>query len=178
MPGLATSPTSAEADAEEHSKAQDLQRVVARQCVKRGRRNNFKNKSACAAALEPVDVVCVHALRFCIQGRRVQIHSVSRTNLRAVDYTVMDARLRERESLLSADMGLDTREEIERPFLEFQAAGGHVFSDPEKGVTGRHDIHRQRPGRKLAAFCRARRSNPCMRQVCPAYCRARSESVR
>jgi hypothetical protein len=46
--GLATSPQR-EADAEQQSKAQDLQHVVARQCVKRRRRNNVQNKSAYAA---------------------------------------------------------------------------------------------------------------------------------
>jgi catechol 2,3-dioxygenase-like lactoylglutathione lyase family enzyme len=44
-------------------------------------------------------------------------------NLKCVDYPVMDPALRDRESLLSADMGVDTHEEIEQLFLEFQAAG-------------------------------------------------------
>ena len=44
-------------------------------------------------------------------------------NLKCVDYPVMDPALRDRESLLSADMGVDTHEEMEQLFLEFQAAG-------------------------------------------------------
>jgi len=44
-------------------------------------------------------------------------------NLKCVDYPVMDPALRDREGLLSADMGVDTHEEIEQLFLEFQAAG-------------------------------------------------------
>jgi catechol 2,3-dioxygenase-like lactoylglutathione lyase family enzyme len=44
-------------------------------------------------------------------------------NLKCVDYPVMDPALRDRESLLSADMAVDTHEEIEQLFLEFQAAG-------------------------------------------------------
>ena len=36
---------------------------------------------------------------------------------------VIDPQLRERESLLSADLGLDTAAEIEQLFREFQAAG-------------------------------------------------------
>ena len=44
-------------------------------------------------------------------------------NLKCVDYPVMDPALRDRESLLSADMGVDTHEEIEQLFLDFQAAG-------------------------------------------------------
>ena len=44
-------------------------------------------------------------------------------NLRCVDRPVIDPQLRDRESLLSADMGVDTHEEIEQLFLEFQAAG-------------------------------------------------------
>ena len=48
-------------------------------------------------------------------------------NLKCVDYPVIDPQLRDRESLLSADMGLDTSEDIKRLFLEFQAAGVTFF---------------------------------------------------
>ena len=44
-------------------------------------------------------------------------------NLRCVDRPVIDPELRDRESLLSADMGVNTADEIERLFLEFQSAG-------------------------------------------------------
>jgi catechol 2,3-dioxygenase-like lactoylglutathione lyase family enzyme len=44
-------------------------------------------------------------------------------NLRHVDAPLIDPQLRERESLISADMCVDTHEEIKRLFLEFQSAG-------------------------------------------------------
>jgi hypothetical protein len=47
-------------------------------------------------------------------------------NLKCVDYPVIDPALRDRESLLSADMAV-IREEIEQLFLEFQAAGIAFF---------------------------------------------------
>ena len=58
---------------------------------------------------------------------------------------VIDPALRDRESLLSADMGLDTAEEIKQLYLEFQAAGRHLLPDAEEGALGRQDLHRQRP---------------------------------
>ena len=44
-------------------------------------------------------------------------------NLRCVDRPVIDPELRDRESLLSSDMGVDTSEEIKQLYLEFQAKG-------------------------------------------------------
>jgi len=44
-------------------------------------------------------------------------------NLKHMDAPVIDTELRDRESLLSADLGLDTAEEIKQLYLEFQAAG-------------------------------------------------------
>jgi catechol 2,3-dioxygenase-like lactoylglutathione lyase family enzyme len=44
-------------------------------------------------------------------------------NLRHVDRPVIDPALRERESLLSADIGLDSADELKQLFLAFQAAG-------------------------------------------------------
>ena len=44
-------------------------------------------------------------------------------NLRCVDRPVIDPALRDRESLLSSDMGVDTSEAIKQLFLEFQAKG-------------------------------------------------------
>lgn len=48
-------------------------------------------------------------------------------NLKHMDAPVIDPGLRDRESLLSADMGLDTHEEIKQLYLEFQAAGVTFF---------------------------------------------------
>jgi catechol 2,3-dioxygenase-like lactoylglutathione lyase family enzyme len=48
-------------------------------------------------------------------------------NLKCVDHPVIDPQLRDRESLLSADMTVDTPEEIKQLFLEFQAAGVTFF---------------------------------------------------
>jgi len=47
--------------------------------------------------------------------------------LRCVDQPVMDAALREREELLSAECCVNTAEEIKALFLEFQAAGVTFF---------------------------------------------------
>ena len=44
-------------------------------------------------------------------------------NLQHVDAPVIHPELRDRESLLSADLGLDTAEEVKQLYLEFQAAG-------------------------------------------------------
>jgi catechol 2,3-dioxygenase-like lactoylglutathione lyase family enzyme len=44
-------------------------------------------------------------------------------NLRCVDDPVIDPQLADKESLLSADMTVDTAAEIKQLFLEFQAAG-------------------------------------------------------
>jgi catechol 2,3-dioxygenase-like lactoylglutathione lyase family enzyme len=44
-------------------------------------------------------------------------------NLRCVDRPVIDPELRDRESLLSSDMGVDTSEAIKQLYLEFQAKG-------------------------------------------------------
>ena len=48
-------------------------------------------------------------------------------NLKHMDRPVIDPELRDGESLLSADMGLDTHEEIKQLFHEFQAAGVTFF---------------------------------------------------
>jgi len=56
---------------------------------------------------------------FCAQVRRDR----ALVGLRCVERPLIDQALRERESLLSADIGVDTAEEIKQLFLEFQAAG-------------------------------------------------------
>jgi len=48
-------------------------------------------------------------------------------NLKHMDAPVIDPALRDRESLLSADLGLDSHEETKELFLEFQAAGVPFF---------------------------------------------------
>ena len=57
-------------------------------------------------------------------------------NLKCVDYPVIDPALRDRESLLSADMGVDTHAEINQLFLEFQAAGITFFQTLRKEPWG------------------------------------------
>jgi uncharacterized glyoxalase superfamily protein PhnB len=47
----------------------------------------------------------------------------ARLNLRCVAAPVIDNQLRQRQSLLSAAMTVDTVEEIKQLFLEFQSAG-------------------------------------------------------
>jgi catechol 2,3-dioxygenase-like lactoylglutathione lyase family enzyme len=47
----------------------------------------------------------------------------ARLNLKCMDRPVIDPELREREQLLSADMGVDTADEIKKLYLEFQKAG-------------------------------------------------------
>jgi catechol 2,3-dioxygenase-like lactoylglutathione lyase family enzyme len=47
----------------------------------------------------------------------------ARLNLKHMDSPVIDPGLREREQLLSADMGVDTADELKQLYLEFQAAG-------------------------------------------------------
>src|SRR5262245_33862094 len=47
----------------------------------------------------------------------------ARLNLKHMDHPVIDPELREREQLLSADMCVDTADEIKQLYLEFQKAG-------------------------------------------------------
>ena len=47
----------------------------------------------------------------------------ARLNLKHMDDPVIDPALRDREQLLSADMGVDTADAIKQLYLEFQAAG-------------------------------------------------------
>ena len=47
----------------------------------------------------------------------------ARLNLKHMDRPVIDPDLRDREQLLSADMGVDTADEIKQLYLEFQKAG-------------------------------------------------------
>jgi len=47
----------------------------------------------------------------------------ARLNLKCMDRPVIDPQLRDREQLLSADIGVDTPEAIEQLYLEFQRTG-------------------------------------------------------
>jgi catechol 2,3-dioxygenase-like lactoylglutathione lyase family enzyme len=57
-------------------------------------------------------------------------------NLKRMDAPVIDPELRDRESLLSADMGVDTADEIKQLYLEFQAAGVTFFQTLRKEPWG------------------------------------------
>jgi len=73
-------------------------------------------------------------------------------NLKCVDYPVIDPALRDRESLLSADMGIDTHEEIKQLFLEFQAAGVTFFQTLRKVPWGAKTFIVKDPDGNLLLF--------------------------
>ena len=73
-------------------------------------------------------------------------------NLKCVDYPVIDPALRDRESLLSADMGVDTHEEIKQLFLEFQAAGITFFQTRRKEPWGAETFIVKDPDGNLLLF--------------------------
>jgi catechol 2,3-dioxygenase-like lactoylglutathione lyase family enzyme len=73
-------------------------------------------------------------------------------NLKCVDAPVIDPDLRDRESLLSADMGVDTHEEIKQLFLEFQAAGVTFFQTLRKEPWGAKTFIVKDPDGNLLLF--------------------------
>jgi catechol 2,3-dioxygenase-like lactoylglutathione lyase family enzyme len=73
-------------------------------------------------------------------------------NLKCVDRPVIDPALRDRESLLSADMGVETHEEIKRLFLEFQAAGVTFFQTLRKEPWGAKTFIVKDPDGNLLLF--------------------------
>jgi catechol 2,3-dioxygenase-like lactoylglutathione lyase family enzyme len=73
-------------------------------------------------------------------------------NLKHMDASVIDPGLRDRESLLSADMGLDTHEEIKALFLEFQAAGVTFFQMLRKEPWGAKTFIVKDPDGNLLLF--------------------------
>lgn len=73
-------------------------------------------------------------------------------NLKHMDEPVIDPQLRDRESLLSADMGVDTHEEIKQLFLEFQAAGVHFFQTLRKEPWGAKTFIVKDPDGNLLLF--------------------------
>ncbi len=73
-------------------------------------------------------------------------------NLKHMDRPVIDPELRDRESLLSADMGLDTPEAIKQLFLEFQAAGVTFFQTLRKEPWGAKTFIVKDPDGNLLLF--------------------------
>jgi catechol 2,3-dioxygenase-like lactoylglutathione lyase family enzyme len=73
-------------------------------------------------------------------------------NLKCVDRPVIDPALRDRESLLSADMGVETHEEIKQLFLEFQAAGVTFFQTLRKEPWGAKTFIVKDPDGNLLLF--------------------------
>jgi catechol 2,3-dioxygenase-like lactoylglutathione lyase family enzyme len=73
-------------------------------------------------------------------------------NLKHMDRPVIDPQLRDRESLLSADMGLDTHEEIQQLFHEFQAAGVTFFQTLRKEPWGAQTFIVRDPDGNLLLF--------------------------
>jgi catechol 2,3-dioxygenase-like lactoylglutathione lyase family enzyme len=73
-------------------------------------------------------------------------------NLKHMDAPVIDPELRDRESLLSADMGLDTHDEIKQLFLEFQAARVDFFQTLRKEPWGAKTFIVKDPDGNLLLF--------------------------
>ena len=73
-------------------------------------------------------------------------------NLKCVDDPVIDPALRDRESLLSAEMVVDTHEEIKQLFLEFQAAGITFFQTLRKEPWGAETFIAKDPDGNLLLF--------------------------
>ena len=75
-------------------------------------------------------------------------------NLRHMDAPVIDPALRDRESLLSADLGLDKHEEFKELFLEFQAAGVPFFQTLRREPWGARTFIIMDPDGNLILFAR------------------------
>ncbi len=73
-------------------------------------------------------------------------------NLKCVDYPVIDPQRRDRESLLSADMALETHDEIKQLFLEFQTAGVGFFQMLRKEPWGASTFIVKDPDGNLLLF--------------------------
>jgi catechol 2,3-dioxygenase-like lactoylglutathione lyase family enzyme len=73
-------------------------------------------------------------------------------NLRHVDRPVIDPALRDRETLLSADLGLETPEAIKQLFLEFQARGVPFFQTLRKEPWGARTFIVKDPDGNLLLF--------------------------
>jgi catechol 2,3-dioxygenase-like lactoylglutathione lyase family enzyme len=73
-------------------------------------------------------------------------------NLKCMDRPVIDPALRDRESLLSSDMGVGTADEIKQLFLEFQAAGVDFFQTLRKEPWGARTFIVKDPDGNLLLF--------------------------
>jgi catechol 2,3-dioxygenase-like lactoylglutathione lyase family enzyme len=73
-------------------------------------------------------------------------------NLKCMDGPVIDPKLRDQESLLSADMGVDTADDIKQLFLEFQAAGVTFFQTLRKEPWGAETFIVKDPDGNLLLF--------------------------
>ncbi len=73
-------------------------------------------------------------------------------NLRHLDRPVIDPALRDRETLLSADMSLDTTEAIKQLYLEFQAKGVTFFQTLRKEPWGARTFIVKDPDGNLLLF--------------------------
>jgi catechol 2,3-dioxygenase-like lactoylglutathione lyase family enzyme len=73
-------------------------------------------------------------------------------NLKYVDAPVIDPALRDRESLLAADMSVDTNVEIKRLFREFQLAGVTFFQAIRKEPWGASTFIVKDPDGNLLLF--------------------------
>jgi catechol 2,3-dioxygenase-like lactoylglutathione lyase family enzyme len=73
-------------------------------------------------------------------------------NLRHVDAPVIDPGLRDREELLSADLGVATEEHVKQLFLAFQAAGVTFFQTLRKEPWGAKTFIVKDPDGNLILF--------------------------
>jgi catechol 2,3-dioxygenase-like lactoylglutathione lyase family enzyme len=73
-------------------------------------------------------------------------------NLRHVDAPVIDPALRERESLLAADIGLDSAAEIEQLFRELRSAGVDFHQTLQREPWGAQDFIVRDPDGNLVLF--------------------------
>jgi catechol 2,3-dioxygenase-like lactoylglutathione lyase family enzyme len=73
-------------------------------------------------------------------------------NLKHVDAPVIDPERRDRESLLSADMGVDTQAEIKHLFREFQLAGVAFFQTLRQEPWGANTFIVEDPDGNLLLF--------------------------
>jgi catechol 2,3-dioxygenase-like lactoylglutathione lyase family enzyme len=73
-------------------------------------------------------------------------------NLKCVDRPVIDPGLRDREELLSADMTVDTADDIKQLFLEFQSAGVEFFQTLKRMPWGAKNFIVKDPDGNLLLF--------------------------
>ena len=91
----------------------------------------------------------------------------ARLNLRCVERTLIEAKIRDREELLSVSMTVATADEIKLLFLEFDSAGVAFHQKLKKQPWGRQKLYRQGSGWKSAAVCRAGKLVPPSQAIYP-----------